>query len=438
VFWTVVSEQLGAGISADGRGRLLAVLRDRFPTHHLFGGPARLPPGMRLPARPIREMVDPFDLEVHPAIEAGAAAGGLPALPTYVLREHDRELRAVVARAAEGASGIAVLVGGSSTGKTRACWEAIQSLPDEWRLWHPINPGHVEAALDELPLIGSRTVIWLNETQRYLLTTPPEVGERVAAGLRELLRDPDRQPILILGTLWPDYWATITIRPGAGQPDPHTQARDLTSGRAISVPDAFRGQALDALQTAATGDPRLAEAAAHAADGQITQYLAGVPELFARYRNAPPAARALIEVAMDARRFGHGHALPHQLLEAAAPGYLTDQEWDSLDDDWFARALTYTAASCRGVRGPLTAVRPRPGQAVPQQPYYRLADYLEQHGRVVGRTQWAPAALWDALVAHAAPDYTLQIAVSADQRRLDRYAFPLFTPLWQADVRHPV
>ncbi|ONH22300.1 hypothetical protein BL253_36115 [Pseudofrankia asymbiotica] len=427
MFWTVVSEQLDAGISAGGRGRLLAVLRDRFPAHHLFGGPARLPPGPRLPARPIREMIDPFDLEVHPAIDAGAAAEGLPPLPRYVLREHDHELRVIVARAAEGASGIAVLVGGSSTGKTRACWEAIQSLPDEWRLWHPINPGRVEAALDELPRIGPRTVIWLNETQHYLLTTPPEVGERVAAGLRELLRDPDRQPVLILGTLWPDYWETITIRPGAGQPDLHTQARDLVTDADIPLPDAFSGQAFSALRGAASGDPRLADAATHAVDGQITQYLAGAPELLARYRNALPAARALIEAAMDARRFGHGHALPHQLLEAAAPGYLTDQEWDSLDDDWFARALTYTAASCRGACGPLTAIRPRPGQPAPQKPYYRLADYLEQHGRVVRRTQWAPAALWDALVAHAAPDDTLQIAVSADQRRLDRCAFPLFT-----------
>ena len=48
----------------------------------------------------------------------------------------------MVKAAAEGSSGIAVLVGGSSTGKTRACWEALQLLRDQkpgWRLWHPID-----------------------------------------------------------------------------------------------------------------------------------------------------------------------------------------------------------------------------------------------------------------------------------------------------------
>jgi hypothetical protein len=37
-------------------------------------------------------------------------------------------------------------------------------------------------------------------------------------------------------------------------------------------------------------------------------------------RRAGPAAKALIEAAMDARRLGHSPALPHALLEAAAPG----------------------------------------------------------------------------------------------------------------------
>ena len=34
----------------------------------------------------------------------------------------------------------------------------------------------------------------------------------------------------------------------------------------------------------------------------MIQFLAGAPELLARYRNAPPAAGALIHAAMDARR----------------------------------------------------------------------------------------------------------------------------------------
>src|SRR6202007_177569 len=122
---------------------------------------------------------------------------GLPVLPAYVPRAHDTALGSVVQAAATGRSGIAVLVGGSSTGKPRAGWEALQPLRDQpgpWRLWHPIDPSRPEAALRDLPGIGPRTVVWLNEAQFSLEVAEGGLGEQVAAGLRELLRDPGRAP----------------------------------------------------------------------------------------------------------------------------------------------------------------------------------------------------------------------------------------------------
>ena len=65
-------------------------------------------------------------------------------------------LGSVVHAAAEGRSGIAVLVGGSSTGKTRACWETLALLRDQdppWRLWHPID-GHRPAPAGPQPPTG--------------------------------------------------------------------------------------------------------------------------------------------------------------------------------------------------------------------------------------------------------------------------------------------
>jgi hypothetical protein len=102
-------------------------------------------------------------------------------LPAYVSRGHDRLLSEVTQAAASGRSGIAVLVGGSSTGKTRACWEALAVLrgqPGPWRLWHPIDPSRPEAALRELPGIGPRTVVWLNEGP----WTAPSFPEAVTSG----------------------------------------------------------------------------------------------------------------------------------------------------------------------------------------------------------------------------------------------------------------
>ena len=263
----------------------------------------------------------------------------LPELLVYVPRGHDQLLAKVVHAAAGGRSGIAALVGGSSTGKTRACWEALSLLRDEpepWRLWHPIDPTRPDAALRELPRIGPRTVVWLNEAQFYLDAADGGLGERVAAGLRELLRDPARAPVLALATLWPQFWDALTARP-LSRADPHAQARELLAGHDITVPGAFTPA--QTAQLAGSGDVRLVLAARLAADGQVIQFLAGAPELLARYRNAPPEAAALISAAMDARRLGMGAGLPPAFLEAAAPGYLTVDEWDALGEDWLEQAL---------------------------------------------------------------------------------------------------
>jgi hypothetical protein len=250
---------------------------------------------------PLEEVADPFVLEVHRPVEPDVPQPGLPVLPDYVPREHDAALAEVVTAAAARAGGIAVLVGGSSTGKTRACWQALEllrGLEPGWRLWHPIDQ---QAALAGLSAIGPQTVVWLNEAQRYL-SNSDGTGERVAAGLREVLRRAQaRGPVLVLATLWQEYWDELTVRPPGGA-DPHAQARELLTGHDIRVPPAFTpGQVRD-LEEAE--DLRLAQAAAASRDGQVIQYLAGAPALLARYRHAPPAARALIQAAMDARRLG--------------------------------------------------------------------------------------------------------------------------------------
>ena len=318
--------------------------------------------GLTVAGRPLEEVTDPFVLEVHRPVQPEDAPPGLPVLPLYVPREHDQVLGQVVRAAAEGRSGIAVLVGGSSTGKTRACWEALALLRDRdpsWRLWHPIDPSRPDAALAELAGIGRRTVVWLNEAQFYLGPTEGGLGERVAAGLREVLRDPGRAPVLVLATLWPRFWDVLTARPASGE-DRHTQARELLAAHDIAVPAAFTPTQMGQLARAV--DVRIVLAAKSAPDGEVIQFLAGAPELLARYRNAPPAAAALIDAAMDARRLGMGVALPQAFLEAAAPGYLTDAQWDGLGEDWLEQALAYAVVPCKGARGPLTRIRPaRPG-----------------------------------------------------------------------------
>ncbi|GGU93085.1 hypothetical protein GCM10010260_29890 [Streptomyces filipinensis] len=379
--------------------------------------PVRAPRSGRRPVgRPMSEYVDHLvldDLEVHPCLEVGEGPG-LGPLPAYVRREHDAQLRAVLDAVRTGASQIAVLVGGSSTGKTRACWEALEPLREAggWRLWHPYDPTRPEAALEGLDRVGPRTVVWLNETQEYL--GDGALGERVAAKLRSLLTDQARAPVLVLGTLWPQDYAALLQRPGS-------QVRLVLGYRMIEVPNAFTGADLAALRQAAAVDGRLAIAAERADAAQVTQYLAGGPELIERFSLAPPAPKAVIRAAMDLRRMGHGNALPRALLEAAAQAYLLDIEWEQLDDDWVEQALAYTSSPCKGVRGPVTRIRPRSGSRPPLAdrshggPVYRLADYLDEFGRRLFADLVPPKGFW-AAATRADPGEMVVLADAARAR----------------------
>lgn len=369
---------------------------------------------------PIREITDPFALEVHRAIEVSSHSGAdLPLLPTYVQRTHDLRIHQRVSEALRGRSQLVVLVGDSSSGKTRACWEAVQKLPDEWRLWHPIDPSRVDALLNDLASVGPRTVVWLNEVQHYLLTPPGDLGERAAAGLRSLMRDPTRAPILVLATTWPEHWSTLVSVPEQSHmEDPHSQARALLTGGDVHVSSRFTGRDLVTLSEAASVDERIKHAMQNAEQGQITQYLAGAPALLERYRNAPVAARAVIAAAMDIRRLGHGPAIPHSLLENSAGNYLTDQQWDQLPDNWLEGALFYATQSLRGARGPLSRIRPRSGEVRLNEPHYRLADYLEQYGSEARQDSDVPSGLWYSLLSWAERGSFVPLALAAMDRRL--------------------
>jgi hypothetical protein len=119
--------------------------------------------------------------------------------------------------------------------------------------------------------------------------------------------------------------------------------------------------------------------------------------------------------------------LPHALLAAAAPGYLTDQQWEGLDGRWLNHALEYTGQPCRGVRGPLTLIRLRPGQPVSEEPCYRLADSLDQIGQVERQALSVPAATWDALLDHGEETGLEWLGHQAEKRGLYRYAFRFYS-----------
>ena len=117
-----------------------------------------------------------------------------------------------------------LLVGGSSVGKTRCAVEAVKALLPDWWLVHPAGPAEV-AALAQAP--PPRTVVWLDELQRYL------DGEHGLTGgvVRALLNAP--HPVVIIGTLWPDRYTAYTAVPAPGGADPHAREREVLDLAAV-------------------------------------------------------------------------------------------------------------------------------------------------------------------------------------------------------------
>ncbi|MGM9337559.1 hypothetical protein [Streptomyces murinus] len=332
----------------------------------------------------VRDWTDPFALEVHRSISARGRKFTPSSLPAYVRRPHDDQLEGIALEATNGASRISILLGESSTGKTRACWEVVQRIPDSWNLWHPISPSHAEAlalALDKG--IPPRTVLWLNETQLYLDTPASSLGERVAAGLRELLRDTKAGPILILGTMWPTHWDRITRYPAAGGDDRHPQARSLLAGSETLVPGSFFGEPLEDLKKLMRSDPRLAEAykSTRGKKARITQFLAGAPAQMERYLNAPQGARAIMDAAIDLRRFGHAPIIRESLLVEISSAAMDPEELILLGDSWIRESFEYALTPCKGVSGPLNRVPLTLDTSAPYR-QYRVSDYVEQAGSV--------------------------------------------------------
>lgn len=403
----------------------LAKVTEPRPSLPSFPADLTAPAALQLLGMPVSEADPVRDLEVHPALQPGGTTAD--SLPAYVAREHDQRL-SYEAEAAKNSSRMLVLVGDSSTGKTRALWESLKCLPASWRVWRPADRTSLLAGLEQQHSLA-HTVLWLNELQRYLLPhNQPDPEGRAAALLTTLLTDPSRGPVLVLGTLWHRHNSTLTRQPDDFEPDPHQQARALLNGRSIAVPDTFSGNDLTVLRGLAGHDARLDEAL-RCGGQRVTQYLAGARELIRLYNDAPPEARAVLDAAADARRLGAGEDLPRAFLYEASAGYLDPDHWASQTEawraSWFARALEYTSQPCRGIPGPLTAKVSPPGQHAVTH-VYRLADYLQQH---TSRVRWRsplPARLWDAAADHLASPSDLAALARAAERRLRlRHAYRL-------------
>jgi TIR domain len=320
------------------------------------GGPARSARSAR-PAGAVRvSEADPRRLGVHAAISVPGVLN--EALPEYVPRDVDAAesgVRAHVTAAAEQ-GGFVLLVGGSSVGKTRSAVEAVKALLPDWWLVHPAGPDQVGALAAAPP---PRTVVWLDELQRYLDGEHGLTGGVVRALMNAV------HPAVIIGTMWPDFYAAYITLPASGGADPHAREREvLDLAAVVRISAAFSPAEQDRARAAAAGDPRL-KVALNTAGYGLPQTLAAAPQLVARWEDAQaasPYAWAVLTAALDAARLGARAPLSSDFLRAAVPGYLTSQQQAEAPDDWFEQALAYATGKLHGATAALSPAGAGMGQ----------------------------------------------------------------------------
>ncbi|WP_063886635.1 hypothetical protein [Streptomyces aureus] len=406
--------------------------------HQHFSGTRRTTARLDQP-RPIEQWTAQ-QLGVHPAIRGTDApdTDGAFVLPGYVERDHDHRLRDHLLNTARSEQAALLLVRGTScSGKTRTALEAVRTCLPGWNL---VFPKTAEGLLALLEVGGPapRTVLWLNEAQNHLRGT---AGEEAAAALQSRLEK--RGPVVVLGTLWPEYYRGFTTPPRSGgvtKDDEHRNARALLAQAVlVDVPASFTSESLK--DPLVNRDPSLAAAARSSTGGRILQTLAAGPQLVDHYQQATephgPYGQAVITAAMDARRLGHASPLPAVLLEAAAPGYLTEQQRADADPDaWFAPALAYAREKIKAVAAALEPVASPDGMG-PAPGLFRLNDYLDHHARTTRRYALPPASFWTAVRDHAAspPDLNA-VAHQAMSRLRNRIAADLYQQA--ADAGDPV
>jgi hypothetical protein len=388
----------------------------------------------------------PAELGVHPTIVIDGVSGLTP----YMLREHDMRLREALAelKQPDARPRLVTIVGTSCTGKTRTLYEAVDLVLADWTLVKP-------ADIDELTRmlyagIPKHTVVWLDELQDFLTIQ----GVDAARAIHQLLDGTDSPPIVFAATIWPSNLTALEQRPDpadarTGLGEISNLVRDSASDR-YAVPNAF---ANDELRIVSRDDPRMATAIQYAADGHLTQVLAGGTQLVRRVYPNPqhtgdafsPAARAVITAAADLRRIGYPNPLPRWAIAGAAVGYLEPAQRRWLNPNtWIQAGLDEAAQEAmrhhqheldihqRGVPALTRLWLSDDSDPTCHLEHYELHDYLLQHHLNARRHTPTATQLWNTLIASSnmaklSPQIAVALGRNAELRGLYTVATTLLS-----------
>ncbi len=203
-----------------------------------------------------------------------------------------------------------LLIGAPMTGKTRL---ALHVVKQHYRGWDLLRPARldgdnavVEAARDLVDL--SRTVLWLDEFHQFAHPDLPSSLDRILATYPETV---------VVATLRTAERRRLREAP-EGVKNPAAAALDWFDGHVVNdlAWSPAKQQRLEAT------DPRVADRVSQTG---LPQFLAGGPELDAKWADATPDERAVLRLAIHWRRLGMLQHITRAVIDQCANTYLPAQ-----------------------------------------------------------------------------------------------------------------
>lgn len=334
-----------------------------------------------------------------------------PTFPLYVERDQDHLVRHAIQTSADSGGGIVLLRGEPGSGKSRCLYEAVRAVLPKWRLFAPVgdNPS-AEFREWARGTDRGRTVVWLDEIASFLGSD--KVPYQV---FRDLLDDREN-PVVILGTIWPNTYADLTSASSSadgrdyGSRDARLLLKWAPPGRQplapIDIEPQFSEEEHERAVSLSARDPRL-EAAVTEGEHSLAQSLAAAPAIRER-RDRPTThpGQAVLRACADVQRYLHPEILPvpGSVLRAVALTYMTRSEraTSTARPDWFDDAVTWACSPVRGSgSAPMQALAP----ADPFADEGEIEGYVVSHFLLREGPDDPPAELsedaWRALAARA-------------------------------------
>jgi hypothetical protein len=356
--------------------------------------------------RRVREVDDPVPLGVHPSPARAPAtavpAGLAPRVPAYVRRDMaDRLAWALTA------TPFVLVVGDATAGKSRLAYEVVRErLPGHW-FAVPDGAADLHATLERAGRAGG-CVVWLDDLERYLGPDGLTVQAISALG--------DRRVVLV-GTIrsleharLSPRWERAAAEPGRLRSrlgrDVIRLAYEIHLGRHWSEAEVGRASA--------SRDPRVTEAARHAHEFGVAEYLASGPQLLAEWHDAwapgnHPRAAALVAAAVDVSRAGVRRGVGVALLRRLHGRHLAARGGAALRPEPFDEALSWATETLHATSSLLV-----PDGRGRYRPFGYLVDATETSPDQAD----VPEDTWRVLITRVPPADCWHVGEAAYARRL--------------------